>query len=312
MSHLWNASKVTLVVAGACLIGALAVAGCGSGGSSDREGATTWRFLKLLTGRPPRSPAGALTGAEAADVTAVFAAGELSGSGGVNRYTATYEATADGAITISTPAATLMAGPPAAMEQEQAYFAALEQVAGFSATADSLTLTDDQGTCSSGTRRGSRTSLQGTTWEALAYNNGKQALVGLEASSSITAVFGDDGSLTGDASVNRYTTGYTTSGDSMSIDAAIATTKMAGPEELMRAGGGVPGGPAADRDLVDRGRRPLAAGRGRRGAGALRRRARLSARQARGRAGQDSQAAAAAPFSKRILHIAYSSGTAMG
>ena len=29
-------------------------------------------------------------------------------------------------------------------------------------------------------------------------------------------------------------------------------------------------------------------------------------------AAQDSQAAAAAPFSKRILHIAYSSGTAMG
>jgi heat shock protein HslJ len=47
-------------------------------------------------------------------------------------------------------------------------------------------------------------------------------------------VFGDDGSLTGNASVNSYTTGYTTSGDSMSIDAAIATTKKAGPEELMR------------------------------------------------------------------------------
>jgi heat shock protein HslJ len=47
-------------------------------------------------------------------------------------------------------------------------------------------------------------------------------------------VFGEDGRLTGDASVNRYTTGYTTSGETMSIDAAIATTRMAGPEELMR------------------------------------------------------------------------------
>ena len=176
----------------------------------------------------------ALSGAEAADVTAVFAAGELSGSGGVNRYTATYETTADGAITISPPAATLMAGPPAAMEQEQAYFAALEQVAGFSATADSLTLTDEQGNVLVRYEARQPTALQGTTWEALAYNNGKQALVSLEASSSITAVFGDDGSLTGEASVNRYTTGYTTSGETMSIDAAIATTKMAGPDELMR------------------------------------------------------------------------------
>jgi heat shock protein HslJ len=47
-------------------------------------------------------------------------------------------------------------------------------------------------------------------------------------------VFGDDGSLTGNASVNRYTTGCTTSGETMSIDAAIATTKKAGPKELMR------------------------------------------------------------------------------
>ena len=234
MNHLWNASKVTLVV-GACLIGALAVAGCGSGGSSDGGGGDDVTLLEAADWQATEiGGQAALSDAEAADVTAVFAAGELSGSGGVNRYTATYETAADGAITISTAAATLMAGPPAAMEQEQAYFAALEQVAGFSATADSLTLTDEQGEVLVQYEARQPTALQGTTWEALAYNNGKQALVGLEASSTITAVFGDDGSLTGDASVNRYTTAYTTSGETMSIDAAIATTKMAGPEKLMR------------------------------------------------------------------------------
>ena len=234
MNHLWNASKVTLVV-GACLIGALAVAGCGSGGSSDGGGGDDVTLLEAADWQATEiAGQAALSDAEAADVTAVFAAGELSGSGGVNRYTATYETTADGAITISAAAATLMAGPPAAMEQEQAYFAALEQVAGFSATADSLTLTDEQGEVLVQYEARQPTALQGTTWEALAYNNGKQALVGLEASSTITAVFGDDGSLTGDASVNRYTTAYTTSGETMSIDAAIATTKMAGPEKLMR------------------------------------------------------------------------------
>jgi len=235
LNHLWNASKVTLVVvAGVCLIGGLAVAGCGSDGSSDGGGgdvtlleAADWQATEI-------AGQAALSGAEAADVTAVFAAGELSGSGGVNRYTATYEIGEDGAITISTPAATLMAGPPAAMEQEQAYFVALEQVAGFSATADSLTLTDEQGNVLVRFEARQPTSLQGTTWEALAYNNGKNALVSLEASSSITAVFGDDGTLSGKASVNTYRTGYTSSGESMTIDGAIATTKMAGPDELMR------------------------------------------------------------------------------
>ena len=236
MNHLWNASKVTLViVAGVCLIGALAVTGCGADASSEEGGGDDVGLLEAADWQATEiAGQAALSGAEAADVTAVFAAGELSGSGGVNRYSATYEIGADGAITISTPAATLMAGPPAAMEQEQAYFAALEQVAGFSVTADSLTLTDDQGAVLVQFEARQRTALQGTTWQALAYNNGRQALVGLEESSAITAVFGDDGSLTGDASVNSYTTGYTTSGETMSIDAAIATTKMAGPEKLMR------------------------------------------------------------------------------
>lgn len=236
MNHLWNASKVTLVVVGACLIGALAVSGCSSsGGSSGQSGGDDVTLLESADWQATEIEGqAALAGAEASDVTAVFATGTVAGSGGVNRYTAAYETAADGAITISKAAATLMAGPPAAMEQEQAYFAALEKVTGFSVDAESLTLTDDQGTVLVRYEARQPTALQGTTWEALAYNNGKQALVSLEASSSITAEFGEDGSLTGDASVNRYTTGFTTSGETMSIDAAIATTKMAGPEKLMR------------------------------------------------------------------------------
>lgn len=237
MSNLWSASKVTLViVAGACVMAALGVAGCASNDESSEEGGGDDVTLLESADWQATEIAGqaALSGAEAADVTAVFVAGEMSGSGGVNRYSATYETAADGAITISQAAATLMAGPPAAMEQEQAYFAALEKATGFSVDAESLTLTDDQGAVLAKFVARNPTALQGTTWEALAYNNGKQALVSLEAASSITAVFGDDGSLTGSASVNRYTTGYTTSGETMSIDAAIATTKMAGPEELLR------------------------------------------------------------------------------
>jgi heat shock protein HslJ len=236
VNHLWNARKLTLVVAGACLIAALAVAGCSSSGGSSEEGegddvmlleAVDWQVTEI-------AGQSVLAGAEAADVTAVFAVGQMSGSGGVNRYTATYETTSDGTIMISQPAATLMAGPPAAMRQEQAYFAALEKVAGFSVTSDALTLADDQGAALVRYEARQPTELQGTTWEALAYNNGKQALVSLEASGTITAVFGEDGSLTGNASVNRYTTTYTATGEAMTVDAAIATTKMAGPEELMR------------------------------------------------------------------------------
>jgi heat shock protein HslJ len=235
VSRLWNASRSALIIAGVCLIGALAVAGCGSDGSSDGGGADV-TLLEAAADWQATEIAGqaVLSGAEAADVTAVFAAGELSGSGGVNLYSAPYEIAADGAITVSTPAATLMAGPPAAMEQEQAYFAALERVTAFSVTSDSLTLTDEQGAVLVRYEAREPVMLQGTTWEALAYNNGKQALVSLAADSEITAVFSDDGTLSGNASVNTYRTGYATSGATMTIDAAIATTKMAGPDDLMQ------------------------------------------------------------------------------
>ena len=61
-----------------------------------------------------------------------------------------------------------------------------------------------------------------------------QVPVGGKAGLEIQRFVGADGSLTGNASVNRYTTTYTTSGETMSVDAAIATTKMAGPDELMQ------------------------------------------------------------------------------
>jgi heat shock protein HslJ len=215
-------------------LAALAGPGCSSGddsGGGAGDGATlegkTWKATEI-------AGVSAVLTEKGVEVTAVFAAGELSGSGGVNRYTATYETPSDGKIAISQPAATLMAGPPKAMAQEEAYFAALGKATRYAVTADALTLMDDEGATLVSYAAVQPVTLEGTQWDALAYNNGKGALQSLAASSAITATFGSDGSLTGNAGVNQYTTTYTTSGDMMTIDAAIATTKMAGPEELMQ------------------------------------------------------------------------------
>ena len=152
----------------------------------------------------------------------------------MNRYTATYETQPGGVIKISQPAATLTAGPPKAMAQEQSYFAALTKATQYAVTADSLTLSDAQGTVLVRYAVVQPRTLEGTEWDALAYNNGKGALQSLAESSAITATFGSDGTLAGNAGVNRYSTTYTTSGDTMSVDAQIVSTKMAGPEELMK------------------------------------------------------------------------------
>ena len=229
-------SRFVLMIAGVGVI-ALAVlvsSGCSSGGS----GGTTADDSKALEGKVWKATeiAGVTTvlTAKGAEVTAAFAAGELSGSGGVNRYNAAYETKSGNLITIAQPAATMMAGPEAAMAQEQAYFAALTKAAKYTVTADSLTLLDDQGGTLVRYAAVQPTALEGTEWDALAYNNGKGALQSLAASSAITATFGSDGSLAGNASINQYSTSYTTSGDAMSIAAQIVSTKMAGPEDLMK------------------------------------------------------------------------------
>ena len=68
----------------------------------------------------------------------------FSGSGGVNRLMGGY--TLDGnSLTFSQVASTMMAGPPEAMQQEQAIIAALGSVRGFSITGDQLTLVDAAG-----------------------------------------------------------------------------------------------------------------------------------------------------------------------
>ena len=249
MTRFSHRRALSIAAAALFALAALVGSGCSSGaGSSASPSSAGADDSKMLEGRVWQATeiAGvtAVLTEKGAEVTAAFAAGELSGSGGVNRYTATYETQPGDKITISQPASTMMAGPPKAMAQEQAYFAALTKATRFAVTADSLTLTDDQGTVLVRYAVVQPTTLEGTEWDALAYNNGKGGLQSLAASSAITATFGSDGSLAGNASVNRYTTTYTTSGDTMSIDAARSHDEDGGPGGADEARGRVPGGAA--------------------------------------------------------------------
>ena len=70
--------------------------------------------------------------------------GRFSGSGGVNRLMGGYTLNGD-ALSFAEVASTMMAGPPEAMQQEQAIAAALARVRGFVISGDQLTLVDDAG-----------------------------------------------------------------------------------------------------------------------------------------------------------------------
>lgn len=225
-------SALVLVCASALVAALLASAGCTSGSGSNTDDSKAlegkiWKVTEL-------SSSAGLVPAIDVEITAEFASGKLSGTGGVNRYTTTYTTQSGNKIAITPPAATLMAGPPAAMAQEQAYFSALPKAVTYAVTADSLTLKDAQGTVLAKYAAVQPRTLTGTEWDAIAYNNGRDALQSLAASSVITANFGTDGSLSGNATINTYHTTYTTaSGGKMTISGAIAASRRAGPAELM-------------------------------------------------------------------------------
>lgn len=211
-------------------------AGCGGGSEADDSAALSGKrwVASDIAGVDSVLPP------EQGQATAIFESAAVSGSGTINRFTASYETGPGNSIQISAMASTEMAGPPEAMAQEAAYFAALQNAATYSVTSDSLELRDGAGEVLVTYQAVEPTPLTGTEWQATAYNNSKGGLQSLAAGSTITAVFGEDGTLSGNAGINQYNTTYTISTEqevgsdgAMTIDAAIITTKMAGPEELM-------------------------------------------------------------------------------
>jgi putative lipoprotein len=111
----------------AALLGCAAPPATGHPAGKDGEGTTsmdalagkTWTLVQFDDKSP--APAGRA-------ITAVFADGKISGSGGCNRYSATVTSSSQGALKVGAISATKMACAGPAGSNEQRYFAALEKV----------------------------------------------------------------------------------------------------------------------------------------------------------------------------------------
>ncbi|HRQ41315.1 MAG TPA: META domain-containing protein [Chloroflexota bacterium] len=176
-------------------------------------------------------------------VTANFTAdGAVTGSGGCNNYTFSYQTNAPNYITVDRGATTTMACEVAVTEQETQYFRALDDAATYLVGGDTLTLTSADGSTTVvfavptlTDLTGAGTELGSVMWVVTGYNNGNEAVVGVLEGTTLTAVFGADGALTGSAGCNNYNASYTAEGDQISIG-AVATTMMAceAPEGIMQ------------------------------------------------------------------------------
>jgi heat shock protein HslJ len=160
------------------------------------------------------------------EATAIFSKdSRLTGNATCNRYTAEYTVDGD-RITIKPGAMTLMAcGSDLLNAQEQGFVIALGSAASYKIQGEQLNLMDKDGNIVLTFNVQQPTSLVGTNWQALSYNNGNQAVVSLLAGSEISAVFSEDGKLSGKAGCNNYTTSYKVDGTTIQIEPA-ATTRM--------------------------------------------------------------------------------------
>jgi heat shock protein HslJ len=163
--------------------------------------------------------------------SAVFKKLDVSGNGGCNVYSGPYKA--DGAtIKVGPLASTMMACGGPQGDVETAFMAAMNSAATYTATADGLTIYDANGTATLVFKAGQPGTLTGPTWHMIAYNNGKQAVVSAEAGADVTAVFGTDGQVTGNATCNQYNGPYTAKDDTIKIG-PLASTKMACPSDAL-------------------------------------------------------------------------------
>jgi heat shock protein HslJ len=115
--------------------------------------------------------------------------------------------------------------PAGVMEQEQQYLAALQNAATFEIAGDTLTIRDADGAMQVVAKVNTPAALSGTSWEVMMYNNGREAVVGLIADSTINLNFGADGQVSGNSGCNNYSGGYEASGNALKVG-PLASTRM--------------------------------------------------------------------------------------
>ena len=186
-----------------------------------RSGALTGQLwvLTALRGKPP------LRGTQ---LTSEFKTSRtVSGSSGCNHYAGTYRISGSQIRFSPRLASTRIACPRPVGLQEAAFLNALRSARSYSVAGEKLTLRSAGGGTIL-TYKAQSQQLVGTSWTVLAYNNGKQAVVSVLGTPTLTAVFGRDGNVTGFAGCNNYNATYKATAPKISIGPVASTKKECG------------------------------------------------------------------------------------
>jgi heat shock protein HslJ len=226
MRHTGKISRIGILpsLAGALfLISLILAAGCiGQAPSGAQLNGTGWALTGYMHDGMPVQVLNRTT------VTLAFGNdGRITGSAGCNHYFASYEVRGTG-ITIGQAGSTEMyCLAPGVMEQESTYLSLLGQAKTVAVDGDRLTLSDAKGTpvLSFNTIIPPVPApLVGTNWTLDSFHSGG-SVSSVITGTSLTAVFDEEGRVSGSAGCNSYFAQYNSTGTSLSIS-GIGSTKM--------------------------------------------------------------------------------------
>ena len=161
-----------------------------------------------------------------------FSDGRLSGSSGVNRFSAPCRY-ASGVLECELRTSTMMAGPPELMAQEHAVFAKLDAATGYRVGDGTLVLVDADGATLLSLIRSAPPSLVGPTWSAVAVHHGKGGVASLVQGTSINISFDGQGRVSGFGGCNSFGGTFEHTGDSLSLGPLRMTRKACGAPGVM-------------------------------------------------------------------------------
>lgn len=202
---------------------ALIAAACGSGGD-EKPTDYAWQLAEIA------GPDGTMN-TPITIPTLVFEVDAVSGNASCNRYSGAYEIDGSSISFGQLISTQMFCSEPGVMEQEAAYLAALASVDTWSIDGESLTLSS--GGTPSLTFRAISQDLAGSSWDLLAYNNGTGGFQSAVIGTPVTAMFGDDDTLTGSAGCNTYNASWTASDGSIEIGPATSTLMACAIEQVM-------------------------------------------------------------------------------
>ena len=198
----------------------LALAACSSAGESANLEGTLWALESYQNADGETVDAMLNSGARAE-----FENGEVSGTSGCNQFFGTYEVDGN-SISIGPLASTLMACPPPLMDQEFGFMTSFQSAATYEISSDTLTMSNANGDVVVTFLESEPLSLTGINWIANGVNNGRGGVQSIVIGNEITAVFSEDGALSGSAGCNNYSGTYEVDGENMSIGPLAVTEKF--------------------------------------------------------------------------------------